>query len=130
MRELKEAEHWLESAKELLKKGSLDKEKYTVVVAQAIHSIIRANDALTLRFLDKTAIKHDMAPELFLELIRNNKIPAKYADLRKIVLIPAIKTKSHANYHGFDVSKADAENWIRLAEKFLSAAKDCLSKAQ
>ncbi|MEW6069553.1 MAG: hypothetical protein AB1485_02965 [Candidatus Thermoplasmatota archaeon] len=126
MKELKEAEFWLESAKNLLKKEIPEKEKYTVVVAQAIHSIIRANDALTQKFLGKTAIKHDEAPELFLELVRTNKIPAKYADLRKTVLIPAIKTKSKANYKGLEVSKAGAENWLGLAEKFLSAAKDSL----
>lgn len=126
MRELKEAEFWLESAKDLLKKSAKDSEKYTVVVAQAIHSIIRANDALTLRFLGKTAIRHDEAPELFLQLVRTNKIPAKYANLRKAVLIPAVKTKSRVNYRGIHISKADVEIWIRLAEKFLSATKDSL----
>lgn len=126
MKELKEAEYWLESAKDLIKKEVANSEKYTVVVAQVIHSIIKANDALTRQFLDKTATRHDEAPELFLELIRANKIPAKYADLRKTILIPAVKTKSQADYRGLGVSRADAENWIRLAEKFLAAAKDSL----
>ncbi|MEW5760367.1 MAG: hypothetical protein AB1779_06345 [Candidatus Thermoplasmatota archaeon] len=126
MREMKEAEFWLESAKDLLIKEASSGEKYTVIVAQAIHSIIRANDALTLKFLGKTGVRHDDAPELFLELVRTNKIPAKYADLRKKILIPAVKTKSIADYRGLKVSKADAENWVRLAEKFLDMARDSL----
>lgn len=48
MRELKEAEFWLQSANKLLNSKNPDREKYTVVVAQTIHSIIRANDAMTL----------------------------------------------------------------------------------
>jgi hypothetical protein len=65
MRELKEAEFWLQSAKELLDSKNPDREKYTVVVAQAIHSIIRANDAMTLKFLGERAFRHDDAPLFF-----------------------------------------------------------------
>ena len=127
MKELREAEFWLESAKNLFKKDISDREKYTVVVAQLVHSIIRANDALTQKFLGKTAIRHDEAMGLFLELARANKIPAKYSDLRKTVLIPAIKIKSKVDYHGFDISKNETEKWIVLAERFLDAVRDSLS---
>ena len=126
MREIKEAEFWLESAKYLLRSAILDREKYTVIVAQSIHSIIRANDALTLKFLSKKAIRHDEAQKLFLDLIRLNKIPSKFADLRKTVISPAIRTKSKADYKGLEVGRADAEKWINLAEKFLKAAKESL----
>jgi hypothetical protein len=51
MRELREAEFWLTSAKGLFNASSADREKYTVIVAECIHSIIRANDALTMEFL-------------------------------------------------------------------------------
>lgn len=128
MKELKEAEFGLESAKALLDFESQGTEKYTVVIAQSIHSIIKANDALTLKFLNKRAIRHDDAPQLFLELVRLNKIPAKFADLRTTVLMPAIQTKSKVDYKGLWSSKADAEKWVRNAEKFLSSAKECLAE--
>lgn len=46
-----------------------------MIVAQCIHSVIRANDALSMNFLGRRAIRHDIAPRLFLELIEENKIP-------------------------------------------------------
>ena len=124
MRELKEAEFWLESAKKLMDSPMQDKEKYTVVVAQAIHSIIKANDALSMKFLKRRAFRHDEAIELFRELIRLNKIPSKFADMRTTIIIPAVQTKSKADYKGIEVSKAEAEKWVRNAEKFLACAKE------
>ncbi len=128
MREINEAEFWLQSAKNLSDSENLSREKYTVAVAQCIHSIIRSNDALTLKFLGRRAIKHLEAVDLFLQLVRLNKIPSKFADLRKTVLEPAIDTKSKADYKGIEFSKADAEKWIMLAEKFLAAAKESLGE--
>jgi uncharacterized protein (UPF0332 family) len=128
MREVNEAEFWLRSAKELFSADEQIPEKYTVVVAQCIHSIIRANDALTLKFLGKRAVKHKEAIDLFLDLIKFNKIPSKFADLRKVILQPAIETKSKVDYKGLFVSKAEAERWIRLSEKFLNCTKECLKK--
>lgn len=128
MRELNEAEFWLQSAKNLFNSEIETSEKYTVIVAQSIHSIIRANDALTLKFLNKRAIKHLEAPKLFLSLIKLNKIPTKFADLRKTIIEPAIQTKSKADYKGLFVSKTEAEKWIRLAERFLNSAKECLKE--
>ena len=127
MREAKEAEFWLQSAKNLFNSEFVSREKYTVVVAQSIHSIIRANDALTLKFLNKRAVKHLEAVDLFLTLIKLNKIPSKFADLRKTILEPAIDTKSKADYRGAEFSKSEAEKWLRLAEKFLTAAKESLN---
>ncbi len=125
MKELKEAEVWLESAKKALNYNGSEREKYTVVVAQSIHSIIRANDALTLRFLGRQAMRHDDAQRLFLELVRLNKIPAKFSELRNII-ISAVQMKSKADYRGIEVSKKEAEKWIRNAEQFLNSAKECL----
>ncbi len=85
MREINEAEDWLRSAKTLLEGSSASRERYTVIVAQCIHSIIRANDALSMNFLGRHAIRHDTAPRLFLELIEENKIPLRYANLRKTI---------------------------------------------
>jgi uncharacterized protein (UPF0332 family) len=126
MKEVKEAEFWLKSAKDLFDSQTPHVEKYTVVTAQAIHSIIKANDALTLKFLGKRAIRHDDAPQLFLDLIKFNKIPSKFADLRKTIIIPAINTKSRADYKGIEVSRTEAEKWLRMSEKFLKCAKECV----
>lgn len=128
MRELKEAEFWLQSASELLDSKNLDREKYTVVVAQAIHSIIRANDAMTLKFLGKRALRHDDAPLLFLKLIQLNKIHSKFSGLRTSIITPAIQLKSKADYKGVEMSKSDAEKWVRKAEKFLNSAKESLEQ--
>ncbi len=115
----------IESAKKSIYTDIAEREKYTVVVAQAIHSIIRANDALTLALLDKQAMRHDDAPRLFLEIIRLNKIPSKFADLRSIIT-SAVIMKSKADYKGIEISRKDAEKWIRNAEKYLTCAKEAL----
>lgn len=126
MREIKEAEFWLKSAENLFDSPAPSKEKYTVVVAQVIHSIIKANDALTLKFLKKRAIRHDDAPRLFLDLIKFNKIPSKFSDLRKSIILPAVKTKSRADYKGIEVSRTEAERWMRMGRKFLRSVKECI----
>lgn len=125
MREVNEANYWLRSARKLMDASSKDREKYTVVVAQCIHSIIRANDALSVHFLKKRAVRHDDAARLFLELIEGNKIPSTYAYLRK-TLNDAVQLKSKVDYKGMEMGKADAERWISRAEKFLNAAKESL----
>ncbi len=126
MREIKEAEFWLKSANDLFDSPIPHAEKYTVVTSQVIHSIIKANDALTIKFLRKRAIRHDDAPQLFLDLIKFNKIPSKFADLRKSIIIPAINTKSRADYKGIEVSRTEAERWVRMGEKFLKCVKECV----
>ena len=123
MREINEAEDWLRSAKTLLEGSSASRERY--IVAQCIHSVIRANDALSMNFLGRRAIRHDTAPRLFLELIEENKIPLRYANLRKTIN-DAVQLKSKVDYQGAEMSKADAKRWVNKAEKFLSAAKDSL----
>ncbi len=125
MNEIKEADYWLESAKNLMKTPTKDREKYTVVTAQYIHSIIRANDALATRFLKKRAIRHDDAPRLFLELIENNKIPQTHAKHRKTIT-DAVLLKSRVDYKGTEISKKEAERWIKKTEKFLEIAKESL----
>ncbi len=127
MSDVKEPEFWLESAKNLIISNNSDSEKYTVTVAMCIHSIIKANDALTMELMDKRAIKHDDATELFRELVQSKRVPSKFADLRQSVLAPAIRLKSAVDYKGSYNSKSDAERWIRNAQKFLNAAKECLN---
>ncbi|MDP7081197.1 MAG: hypothetical protein QF415_14980 [Candidatus Undinarchaeales archaeon] len=125
MKELREAEFWLISARRLINESSDAREKYTVIVAQCIHSIIRANDALTMKFLRKNAARHDEAIKLFHELLVTNKIPSSCASLKKIVQ-DGVQTKSKVDYKGEEMSKSDANRWITKAEKFLQGVKDIL----
>lgn len=128
MSDVKESEFWLDGAKKVSSSDAPEREKYTVAVAMAIHSIIKANDALTVKFMNKRAERHDEAPELFRQLVQFNKIPAKFSDLRLSVLTPAIQTKSKADYKGLEAGKSDAERRVRNADKFLNAVKECLSE--
>lgn len=59
----------------------------------AIHSIIKANDALTFRFLNTTARRHDDARRLFEELIRRNFIKSEYSRYKQTIQ-DAITNKS------------------------------------
>jgi uncharacterized protein (UPF0332 family) len=127
MRDVKEAEAWLESARALLENEAMGEERYTVAVAQSIHSIIRANDALTIKFLGKRAIRHEDCPRMFLDMVTGNKIPPQYANLRKDILLPSVQTKSQADYKGASFSKKEALSWIGKAERFLKASKECLN---
>jgi uncharacterized protein (UPF0332 family) len=120
-RALREAECWLICAKRSLDVNELE-ERFAVAVAQAIHALIRANDALTLKYLRKRAARHEHAITLFQELIRQNKIPSDESRTGD-VLIRAVHQKSGYEYKGEYASKADAEKWIYEAEKFLTMVK-------
>jgi len=88
-----QAKLWLES-----------KDKYAVAVSMAIHSIIKANDALTFKFMNITAKRHDDARRLFEDLIKKNF--------------------AKAEYRGAFFSKNDFEDMERKAEKFLKVAEE------
>ena len=120
-RALREAECWLKCAERSLEISEY-KERFTVAVAQAIHSLIRANDALTLKYLRRRAARHEQAITLFQELIRQNKIPPEESKVGDI-LVKAIYEKSDYDYRGEYASKADAEKWIYEAKKFLVMAR-------
>lgn len=125
MRELREAEFWLTSAIGLFNTSSADREKYTVIVAECIHSIIRANDALTMGFLGRKASRHDDAIKLFHELLVTNKIPSSHAKLKQIVQ-DSVQTKSKVDYKGEEMSRSDAKKWMTKADKFLQGVKEII----
>ena len=127
MRELEEARLWLATARTLFEDSSKGKERFTVVVAQAIHGLIRANDALTVHFLDRRSTRHEDAAKLFRELIRQNKIPGEHAGLRDVI-VEAIADKSDFDYKGTEVSQAQAMRWLRKTERFLDSVDDVLGK--
>jgi uncharacterized protein (UPF0332 family) len=117
---IREAEIWLESAKSLIENEN--PESTIVAAAQAIHAIIRANDALTMKFLGARAKRHDEAIHLFMRLVRENKIPQEESRNRDILTI-AINEKSKYDYTGQPISKSDGRRMILNAIKFVSFAK-------
>jgi uncharacterized protein (UPF0332 family) len=124
LREIREAKAWLAGAKHLVdSEGS--RERFTVAVAMSIHSIIRANDALTMRFLKQRSTRHEDAPRLFREIVKQNKIDPKYVGLRK-VLESAIPQKSLYDYRGEEIGKKKAVKWVKEAEKFISTVQEIL----
>jgi len=116
-----QANLWLEGAKYIANYSSEGKDKYIVAVAMAIHSIIKANDALTFKFMNITARRHDDARRLFEDLIKKNFIKAEYANYKQIIQ-DAITDKAKADYRGAFFSKNDFEEMKRKAEKFIKMA--------
>ncbi len=98
-----------------------------MVVAQAIHGLIRANDALTVRLLGRRSTRHEDAAMLFRALIRQNRIPPEHAALRDIV-VEAVAEKSEFDYKGAEVSQAQASRWLTKAERFLKAVERILAE--
>ena len=63
-----QAQLWFESAVHI--SSSDNGKKYAVAISMLAHSIIKANDALTAKFLGVTAKRHDEARHLFEGLIK------------------------------------------------------------
>lgn len=113
-----QAKLWLEGARHIANYDSESKTKYTVAIAMTIHAIIKANDSLTLKFMNITARRHDDARRLFEDLINKNFVKAEYSNYKQTIQ-EAINNKSEAEYKGTYFSKADFEDMERKAEKFL-----------
>ena len=114
---LEQARLWLEASK-YISNSNASKERYVVSTALAIHAIIKANDALTFKFLNITARRHDDARRLFEDLIKKNFIKSEYANYRHIIQ-DAITNKSRVEYRITYFSKKDADSMIGKAEKFI-----------
>lgn len=126
MSDLEEAETWLATAKFAFERENRDRVRYTVVAAQCVHALIKANDALTVRFLRRRSSRHEDAAMMFGELVKQRKIPAKYAKLREI-LVRGVSEKSEYDYKGTEVSRDEAARWVRRTERFLAAVREILS---
>ena len=120
-----QAKLWLEGAKYIANYGSETKDKYIVAVAMTIHAIIKANDALTFKFMNITAKRHDDARRLFEDSIKKNFVKAEYANYKDIIQ-DAITNKAKAEYRGAFFSKNDFEDMKRKAEKFLRMAEEII----
>ena len=125
MSEIEEAETRLASARVAFGQDASGRARYTVVVAQCIHALIRANDALTVRLLRRRSTRHEDAALLFGELVRLKKIPARFSDLRAL-LVRAVSEKSEYDYKGTEVSRDVAARWMRQTERFVAAVREIL----
>jgi uncharacterized protein YfcZ (UPF0381/DUF406 family) len=99
-----------------------DESAAIVCCALAIHAIIRANDAVTLKFLQIKSTRHDDASALFSKLVKKNKIPEE--DIRFLALIErATADKSGADYGKSAFTYEDAKRYVEEAQEFVSAMK-------
>ncbi|MCI0504412.1 hypothetical protein L0Y65_06950 [Candidatus Micrarchaeota archaeon] len=125
IRALREAESWLVSAKQGLIDAEGDDARANVCCAQAIHSIIRANDALSLKFLGHKSTRHDDAAIVFMKIAREGKLP-QGADGFKALIANAMRDKSGADYGKKAFSYEDAQIYIEQTEHFIAMVKDTL----
>lgn len=124
-RALHEAESWLVSAKHGLMEAEADEARANVCCAQAIHAIIRTNDALSLKFLGYKATRHDDAAIVFAKLVREGKLPESAKPFKDLIA-GAMRDKSGADYGKASFSYEDAKEYAERAESFVAMAKDVL----
>ena len=121
-RAIKEAEEWLLSAKDKLALAENEESASSVCCALAIHAIIRANDALCLRFLQVKATRHDDAPALFSKMLQQGKLGR--GNLRFLRLLQkAMSDKSGADYGKKSFNYEEAVNYVQDAEEFVASVK-------
>ncbi|MBI4139854.1 hypothetical protein HY483_02745 [Candidatus Woesearchaeota archaeon] len=90
-----------------------------------IHSIIKANDSLTSKYLNTIAKKHDDARTLYQELIKQGFVQPHYALYSNIVQ-DAISNKAKAEYRAGYFSRNDYEDLKRKTDKFIAMVKEKL----
>ena len=121
-RAVSEAEGWLASARQTLVESHDDEARANVACAQSIHAIIRANDALSLKFLGVKASRHDDLPGVFSKIVRQGSLKPEDARFSNL-LYKAVADKSGADYGKKSFSIADAEKYVGAAQDFVSMAK-------
>lgn len=124
-RALQEAETWLASAMHSLAGAEGDEAMANVCCAQAIHAIIRANDALSLKFVGHKPTRHDDAAIVFMKIAGEGKLPEDAAGFRALVA-DAMRDKSGADYGKRSFSYGDARGYVERAEDFISMVKEAL----
>ncbi len=126
-RALREAESWLHSAKEGLAEAEDDQAVTNVCCAQAIHALIRANDALSIKFLGHKSTRHDDAAIVFAKLLREGKMPAGTERFKNLIS-GAMRDKSGADYGKSSFAHEDARDYVEQTEQFIAMAKDVLKQ--
>jgi len=124
-RAFREAESWLASARHGLIDAEEDDARANVCCAQAIHAVIRANDALSLKFLGYKPTRHDDAAAVFAKLAREGKLPGGAEQLRNLVA-DAMRDKSGADYGKSSFSYKDAKKYVERTNQFIAMVKGTL----
>jgi hypothetical protein len=118
---LADARAWLKSAEDAFGRAGTVERSEVVACAEAIHAIIRANDALTMELLGLKGTRHDDAPLLFNRLVREKKIGGENARFA-ILIFKAIEAKSGADYGRSDIGEKDAGYFVSGAREFVGMA--------
>ena len=121
-----QAKLWLKAAIFISDREVESSPKFGVAITMLIHATIKANDALTLKFMNITARRHDDARRLFEDLIKKNLIKAEYASYN-LILQDVISAKAKADYRGGFFSKKEFGEMKRKAEKFMKMAQEIIS---
>jgi len=127
MKDLEEAESWLDAAKFTLANTAKGRARFTVAIAQSIHALIKANDALSMRFLGRRSTRHEDAAIMFGRLIKQNKVDPKYAQLRSLVT-RAVAAKPEYDYKGTEAGQEEAKKWVREVARFIESARAILGE--
>lgn len=107
---IKQAEEFLTSAKQIL-----ENKRYNAAGFNAIQSMINANDAITIYFLERRASKdHREAIKMHIDVIRIINDRSQRNRLKE-----ALDLRSYVGYLGTPISKRDAEKLVRSATQFI-----------
>jgi len=126
LRAIREAESWLASAQHALHEAQEDEARANVCCSQAIHAIIRANDALSLKFAGVKPTRHDDAAIVFAKIARDGKLPLG-AERFKDLVATAMRDKSGADYGKKSFSYEDALHYAEQTARFIEMAKNALN---
>ncbi|MBI2654761.1 hypothetical protein HYX02_08220 [Candidatus Woesearchaeota archaeon] len=121
-----QAKLWLEGAKYVADNFD-SKDRHPVAIAMTIHAIIKSNDALTFKFMNATAKRHDDARRLYEDLIKRNFVKAEYSNYKQIIQ-DAINEKAKAEYRIAYFSKNDFDEMKRKAEKFIKMVGEAIKQ--
>ena len=107
---LSQAEEFLESASQNMKGKRLNAAGFS-----AIQSMINANDALTIYFLERRASKdHREAIKFHLDVVKIINDGSQRGRFKE-----AMDKRAYVGYLGTPISKKDAEKLLRYAKQFL-----------
>lgn len=114
----KEAGKYLNQADEFLKSAeqNLMSQRYNAAGFSAIQSMINANDALTIYFLERRASKdHREAIKFHIDAVKIINDGSQRNRLKE-----AMDLRSYVGYMGTPISKKDAGNLVKSAKRFIS----------
>jgi len=121
-RAVSEAESWLVSAKDKLALAESDESAANVCCALSVHAIIRANDSLTLKFMNVKGTRHDDAPALFSKMLQQGKLAAENSRFLRLIQ-RAMSDKSGADYGKRSFGYEETKAYVEDAEEFVSVVK-------